>query len=233
MTTFIPTGHILLRLAMACLFSGLIGYEREYNSRPAGARTHILVCVGATLIAMIQICIINMTLDLAAANPNSSIIRSDPARLICQIVSGVGFLGAGTIVITKNAIRGLTTAASLWATAGLGIAIGMGYYQIAVISFVVIIIVLTRLKYIIHIQKRKHIHIKYQHLAETQDFILNYFKENKIMVYDSNFSLSVDGDSRIYTTDYTVDLPKEKTYAQIAEGLCVNRNITHISLINL
>ena len=230
----LSTPGIVLRLCMATIFAGIIGIEREVNSRPAGIRTHILVCVGAAIVAMIQLRIMETVLVLAREEPTlAGVIRADPARLICQVISGVGFLGAGTIVITKNAIRGLTTAASLWATAGLGLAIGMGYYALAVSGCLVIFLVLTILKRIIHIHVLKKIRIKYIHREETREFILRYFQEHHIYVRDSDFNVDASGENRIYTSNYTVDIPNGLTYTQMADDLCENSNIQHISLINM
>ncbi len=120
--------EIMLRLGIALIFGGAIGFERQYKNRPAGMRTHILVCMGACIIALIQVEIASKALREALEYPELvGTIRSDEARLIAQVVSGVEFLGAGTIIVTKQSVMGLTTAASLWAIAGLGIAIGMGF----------------------------------------------------------------------------------------------------------
>jgi putative Mg2+ transporter-C (MgtC) family protein len=129
--------EVALRLLLAMVMGGAIGYERQYKSRPAGLRTHILVCMGACVIALIQVEIATGAMRDALDHPDlAGVIRSDEARLIAQVVSGVGFLGAGTIIVTKRSVTGLTTAASLWAIAGLGIAIGMGFYTIALSSFI-------------------------------------------------------------------------------------------------
>lgn len=106
---------ISTRLLLAVLFGGIIGLERGSNRHPAGFRTHILVCVGATL-AMMTNQYITEFFD-----------TTDPARLGAQVITGVGFLGVGTILVTgKNRIKGLTTAAGLWASACLGLALGIG-----------------------------------------------------------------------------------------------------------
>lgn len=118
--------EIVIRLSLAMVIGGAIGFERQYKNRPAGMRTHILVCMGATIIALIQDEIAAAAIQDALAHPElAGVIRSDQARLIAQVVSGLGFLGAGTIIVTKQSVTGLTTAASLWSVAGLGIAIGM------------------------------------------------------------------------------------------------------------
>ncbi|MBI3991436.1 MAG: MgtC/SapB family protein [Candidatus Omnitrophica bacterium] len=106
------------RLVLAVILGGLVGLERESHRRAAGLRTHILVCLGATLIMMTSMYIF----DIYHERTNL-----DPARLAAQVVSGIGFLGAGTIIRYRASIRGLTTAASLWVVAGVGLAIGCGF----------------------------------------------------------------------------------------------------------
>lgn len=111
---------IAVRLVLAVLLSGIIGIERGKAGRPAGLRTHILVCLGSTLAIM----------------TNQFIVQTngggDPTRIAAQVISGIGFLGAGTIIVTgRHQVKGLTTAAGLWATACMGIAIGIGFYKAA------------------------------------------------------------------------------------------------------
>lgn len=116
-----------LRLFLAVVFSSIIGLEREKNNHPAGFRTHILVCTGAALFTLVSI---------------NSFPGGDPSRVAAQIVSGIGFLGAGTIMREGATIRGLTTAASLWSVAGIGMAVGAGYYFGAVLTTALMIVVL-------------------------------------------------------------------------------------------
>src|SRR5688572_6987783 len=100
-------------LLLAALLGGLVGWERERRDRPAGLRTHILVCLGSALITLVSI--------------QLSGTRFDPGRIAAQIVSGIGFLGAGTIMRQGNVVRGLTTAASLWTVAGIGMAVAASW----------------------------------------------------------------------------------------------------------
>jgi len=102
---------MILRLLLACVLGGLIGYEREAHGRPAGLRTHILVCIGAAMFTIIS---------GAYSGQNA-----DPGRVASQVVTGIGFLGAGTIIRQGSIIKGLTTAASLWTTAAIGMAVGV------------------------------------------------------------------------------------------------------------
>ena len=119
--------YIAFRLLLAVIFGSIIGLEREINNHPAGFRTHILVCTGATLITLISI---------------HSFEGGDPGRVAAQIVSGIGFLGAGTIMREGTTIRGLTTAASLWSVAGVGMAIGSGFYLGASLTTALMVIIL-------------------------------------------------------------------------------------------
>ena len=126
---------LFLRLLCALILGAVIGTEREYTNRPAGMRTHMLVSLGACVVMIIsQILYLQYT-------PHG--VRPDPARLGAQVISGVGFLGAGTILREGLTVRGLTTAASLWATACLGLAAGCGYYAVALLGTVFIFMTLT------------------------------------------------------------------------------------------
>lgn len=121
-----------VRLALAMLCGGVLGMERGKKNRPAGFRTYMLVCVGATLVMLTNqyICMEYGT--------------SDPARLGAQVISGIGFLGAGTIIVTgRNRVKGLTTAAGLWACACVGLAIGIGFYSGAIIGCALILMVMS------------------------------------------------------------------------------------------
>ncbi|TJX67598.1 MgtC/SapB family protein [Soehngenia saccharolytica] len=116
----LKNSDILIRLILAAFIGGLIGIEREASNRPAGFRTHILVSVGSTLMMLVS--------------TNGATNGGDSTRIAAQVVSGIGFLGAGTILRNGNTIKGLTTAASLWVCAGIGLAIGQGFYFAGIIT---------------------------------------------------------------------------------------------------
>ncbi|WP_046216079.1 MgtC/SapB family protein [Paenibacillus wulumuqiensis] len=130
---FIDNLSILFRLLAAMLMGGLIGWERERSSHAAGLRTHILVCVGSALIMMLSV-------YGFADFIHETNVRIDPARLATAVISGIGFLGAGTILFTGKAITGLTTAASLWVVAAIGLAIGAGFYFAAFVSTLLVLL---------------------------------------------------------------------------------------------
>ena len=126
---------IIVRIVSALLVGGIIGLERGTKNRPAGLRTYMLVCVGSCLIMLTNQYIYQFT------------GAGDPMRLGAQVVSGIGFLGAGTIMVTKrNQIKGLTTAAGLWACAGVGLALGIGFYEAGITATLSIFTILTLLR---------------------------------------------------------------------------------------
>ena len=127
---------VLIRMALAALMGGVVGLERETVNRPAGFRTHVLVCVGSALMMIVSM---NMYYSFPPG-------ASDPARIAAQVVSGIGFLGAGTILREGVNIKGLTTAASLWAIAGIGLACGAGMFVPAGFGTLIIFITLVVLK---------------------------------------------------------------------------------------
>lgn len=124
--------HVTIRLLLALFLGGLIGFEREVSSHAAGLRTHILVCVGSTLVML-------LSMYGFSAFVNEVNVRIDPSRLAAQVISGIGFLGAGTIMFNGRSITGLTTAASLWVVAGIGLAIGAGFYYPAVLACFIVL----------------------------------------------------------------------------------------------
>lgn len=129
--------QIIVRLTLSLLLGGLIGLEREMHGRPAGLRTHILVSVGSCLIMLTSMYI------FAIYNTTA---RVDPSRIAANVVTGIGFLGAGAIIRDSGGVRGLTTAASLWMAAGIGLAIGCGFYTAGMFSTVITLIVLFFLR---------------------------------------------------------------------------------------
>ena len=127
----------IYRLVLAAVLSGVIGFEREAHGRPAGLRTHILVCVGSTLIMLTSLYIFDIYAGRASL---------DPARIAANVIVGIGFLGAGTIIRSGSSVIGLTTAASIWAVAGIGLAVGCGFYLGAFASTAIILTALLALR---------------------------------------------------------------------------------------
>ena len=131
--------EIIIRLVLSLVLSGLIGLERQMHRRTAGLRTHILVSLGSCLIML-------TSLYIFAIYKNE--VPLDPARIAAGVITGIGFLGAGTIIREREGVKGLTTAASLWVVAGIGLATGCGFYKAALFTTILALLTLFFLKYI-------------------------------------------------------------------------------------
>jgi len=134
----IPDSQVFLRLALSVFLSGLIGLERQIHRRTAGLRTHILVCLGSCLIMLTSLYVFDIYKTKAPV---------DPGRIAAGVITGIGFLGAGTIIREREGVKGLTTAASLWVVAGIGLAVGIGFYSGGIFTTVLALIVLFFLRY--------------------------------------------------------------------------------------
>lgn len=203
----ISTLEMVLRIGLSLIIGAIIGSDRERKSRPAGMKTHVLVCISAALIAILQQDIAYKTFAIATAYPKfAGVIRSDPARLIAQVVSGIGFLGAGTIVLKKHSVIGLTTAASLWGVAGLGLAVGMGCYRLTMVGVIAIYFGLSFIEQIIKVPKMKKLEVHFKHRKVTKEYLNQYFLEKKISVDEVSF----DADLAMaeYKYVFTIELPK-------------------------
>lgn len=149
---------VAVRIFLAAFLGAIIGIEREIKNRAAGFRTHIIVSVGACLI---------MLIGIEGIGEISNNIGRDTARMAAQVVSGIGFLGAGTILQTKDGVSGLTTAATLWLSAAIGLAVGIGFYEGALIATIVCLVTLISLK-------------------GVSDFINDMTTKSYIMVFDTD-----------------------------------------------
>ena len=147
---------------------------------------NVLVCVGATLIAIVE----QQTIYYVSHLGNQQITMSI-GRITATIVSGVSFLGAGTIVRSERKIKGLTTAASLWCTACLGVAIGAGYVTMALIAGIIVIVVLKFLQKVIPINTYKKLEVQFIHRTETLNYLHHYFEEMNVVILDVDFHAEV------------------------------------------
>ena len=138
---------VFLRLLLAVIFGGIVGIERERNNKPAGFRTYILVCFGAAIVSIVQDQLRINIFNFEKNFPDlASFMKSDLGRLGAQVISGIGFLGAGSIIKEKGEVEGLTTAAGIWATGCVGLGIGWGFYNIAIVAIIFMLIIMTALK---------------------------------------------------------------------------------------
>jgi putative Mg2+ transporter-C (MgtC) family protein len=153
----------IVRVLLATLIGGCIGMDRGRHGRVAGTRTHILVCLGAAITTLLGL----YTAECLGYN-------NDPMRVGAQVISGVGFLGVGTIVIRNQAhVKGLTTAAGLWTTASIGLAVGAGFYLVAVLSFVVVMVTMSVLAHLEqHLRKNevKEYYVELESMEKAREF---------------------------------------------------------------
>ncbi len=133
---FVPEDYIdiIVRLLLAAVLSGLIGIERESRQQPAGLRTHVLVGTGSCLMMILSVTGFDPILNM-----DNDAIRFDPGRIPSYVISGIGFLGAGTIIVQRGSVRGLTTAASIWVAAGIGLVVGIDMYFVAILTTVIVL----------------------------------------------------------------------------------------------
>ncbi len=220
--------EVALRLFLAVLMGGLVGFERESHNRPAGFRTHILVCVGSALIMLVSA--YGFPEELTAS------FDIDPSRIAAQVVTGVGFLGAGTIIRHRGSIRGLTTAASIWVVSGIGLAVGIGFYSGAVFGTFLVLVslfVLGRIDRAILSQRRlKHLWVRAVDrpgLMGRVAAILGDFKINirKIDLSSPEFAASLQAEAIVM--DFLVTIPAGLDAEQLFQRLSCLKGILEIS----
>lgn len=226
--TSLTVYQMLFRIIVAVLIGAVIGYDRETKNRPAGLRTHVLVCLGAALVALVEQASIAYVVNLGSPQINISV-----GRLTSTVVSGVGFLGAGTIILSGHKIKGLTTAASLWCTACLGLAIGAGFTTMAGTACIVVVIVLRVMQKYIHVHTYKRLEVQFVHRAETLAFIKEVFDEKKIMVLDQDFHAEIKDDTSIYTNVYSLTMPGSLSYQELIEILSEYPNVRAVRTRNV
>lgn len=210
---------IIFRILSAIIIGGLIGLERGMKNRPAGLRTYMLVCVGACLIMLTNQYIYQFT------------GAGDPMRLGAQVVSGIGFLGAGTIIVTKhNQIKGLTTAAGLWASAGVGLALGIGFYEAALTASVGIYAILAILQRWEH-RVRKKIRLLEVYVELSNTIPLNKFTHDlrtmNLQIEDIQFEpdCAVENDTRAMVV--TLKSSKREEHLKLVEEIKLVQGIVY------
>ena len=140
----VMTEEFIIRILIATALGAVIGLDREYRTKAAGFRTHVLVALGSALFMIISVHGFD---DLPK---DQMTLRMDPARIAAQVVTGIGFIGAGTIIFQKNVVKGLTTAAGLWVTAAVGMACGVGMYVLAMVSTLLVLICFEAFNFFLH-----------------------------------------------------------------------------------
>ena len=179
-------GVVIIRLLLATFLGAVIGFEREYHAKEAGVRTHLLVALGSCLFMIISVYGFDFMLD-------RDHVSFDPSRIASQVVTGIGFIGAGTIILQKQMVRGLTTAAGLWVTAAIGLACGNGMYIVAVVTTVIVLVSLGLINVYLPYFSQKERHITF--LAkdyEVMTEILERLRQEKITVLNYELHKSAE-----------------------------------------
>jgi len=213
---------ILIHLGAAVVAGGLIGLERAYHGRPAGFRTHTLVCTASSLLMLVTVyqwqLLVNAPLET---------LRVDPTRMAQGIMTGIGFLGAGVIMKDGLTVRGLTTAASIWMTASIGILIGIGFYFPAIVATLLTLGVLSLFRWIEAIipsqyYARLHIRFKRQELMpepEMRDMITGH----GFSVANLSYQMSDEG--KVFEYQMTIRTGERDSYRRLAENLTAREQI--------
>lgn len=213
----ISTLSVMVRLFAAVLCGGVIGIEREHKRRPAGFRTHILICLGAAMTTMIsQFLFLNMNL------------YTDIARLGAQVIAGIGFIGAGTIIVTKRRqVKGLTTAAGLWTCAIIGLAIGAGYYEAGVLATILILVAeifFSKFEYWVLVNsKNLNIYVEYNG-SENLDNVIRMIKGYRIVIIDLEITKSGNNSCAIFS----LQLPKKVSHDKIMTAISASEGIVSV-----
>lgn len=201
---------MMIRMLLAVLCGSIIGIEREFKRRPAGFRTHILICMGA--------CITTLTSEYLLLVMN---MNTDPARLGAQVIAGIGFIGAGTIIVTRHQrVKGLTTAAGLWAVAIVGLCIGSGFYEGAIVTTLLILIaeaLFARVEYwIMRSSPEINILLEYRD-AKSLDELLQKFRTNNVKLLHLEITRTQANDKRNACAILELRLPKKYKIKDLME----------------
>ena len=209
-STKITLDSAVFKMVLSLLAGGIVGFNREQHKHPAGFRTHILICMGSALLMILSIYIPQTYFDFK---------NGDPGRIAAQVVSGIGFLGAGAIIKLGSNVRGLTTAASIWLISAIGLTIGAGLYSISFITVVLAIFTLVVLERIEHkwfpqFHTRK-IQIKFNEKDYPDEDIKAILKQDDIQILDYNLTFQNDSGTQS-VIDMTVNMPEKTDITKLA-----------------
>ena len=213
---------LLIRLGVASLCGGLIGIERGRKRRAAGFRTHMLICMGAALTMILSTYLAAMmTGGLWNLDPETDYIRTDISRFGAQVINGIGFIGAGTIIVTgRQQVKGMTTAAGLWASACMGLAIGAGFYAAALIgcAFIILtIVVFSKLENVILSHSRNvNLYVEFEH-TDDLSVIIEKIKGQEVRIFDVEITKAKG--TALPNAIFSLQLPKKKPHTAVMTAI--------------
>lgn len=209
---------LCVKIVLSVFFGGIIGLERGQKHRAAGSRTYMIVCLGATL-TMILSQFEAYMLSQVWADRLPFIVTTDVSRFGAQVINGIGFLGAGTIIVTgRQEVKGLTTAAGLWASACMGLAIGAGFYECAILGFILIIITISLFDkfstMIAYNSRNMDLYIEFKSI-EDLGTIITKIKETNIQIFDVDIRREKQPNGTIISAVISTRLPKGTAHSNI------------------
>lgn len=204
-------GSMLIRLTLAVIMGALIGIERGKKRRPAGLRTHMLVCLGAALTMVISQYLVTRGLT------------TDVTRLGAQVINGIGFLGAGSIIVTgRLEVKGLTTAAGLWASACMGLAVGAGFFFGAVVACILIVITTTLLSKlevkIMSNSRNMNVYVEYTE-SSTLGELIDKMKALDVRIFDVELSRNLNPTGGLHSAVFDIKLPKKMPHSTVMTAM--------------
>lgn len=226
---------ILIRIGFALLAGLLIGLERELSNHPAGIKTHVLVCLGAALSSLMA-CEMGLAIlkDITAGTEITTSMRVDLSRIASGVITGIGFIGAGAIMKSRDGtmVTGITTAATLWVTACLGLAIGMGYFKMSLVTFISVFIANTFLKtletrFLLH-RRVRGLELTFLSKEETMNLVGEYFEARKIKVMSFEYigKVGTNAEERnIHHCKYLLRTPKSVNFVLLVQDIAAQDNI--------
>ena len=225
---------LLIRLSVASLCGGLIGIERGRKHRAAGFRTYMLVCMGAALTMVLGTYLSAMLAsELWNLNPDLDYTKTDVSRFGAQVINGIGFVGAGTMIITgRQQIKGMTTAAGLWASACMGLAIGAGFYSAALIGCLCIfltIVVFSKLEtFILSHSRNINLFVEFENTDDLST-IIEKIKEQNIRIFDVEITKAKG--TAFPNAIFSLQLPKKKSHTVVMTAVAEVENVRTIEEI--
>ena len=224
---------VALRLMLAMVFGGLIGLERGRKGRAAGFRTYMMVCLGAALTMVLGQYEGHMLATVWKETAGSEGVRADVCRIGAQVINGIGFLGAGTIIVTRHQeVKGLTTAAGLWASACVGLAIGAGFYEAVLLAFLAMFLsirILTPVENrIVENARNMNLYVEFESLDDIGR-IISKIKEQGAHIYEVDIDHGRNGGAQYPSAVFYLALKQKKTHTQTMAAIS---ELEHVRMIN-
>ncbi len=210
---------LIIKALLSVFFGGLIGLERGQKHRAAGSRTYMIVCLGAALTMLLSQYEAELLTTLWADINDKVAIKTDVARFGAQVINGIGFLGAGTIIVTgRQEVKGLTTAAGLWASACMGLAIGSGFYECAIFGFILILITTTIFNklgsWVIANARNMDLYVEFERMDNLGE-IISTIKSMDIQIFDVDTQREKQSNGVVIGAVISMGLPKGETHSHV------------------